>query len=268
MKLENHIAYKMLTKPTEMTLEVIEAMHDKEVTAEDLDRYNDVIQAIQPAGNVTYYVTKSVTEKLELLDTKKCMSIEGWKIFKVLPNFKKTYILPELESSYSKYGGSGCLRVVKSDNCLQFIHVTCKFLPPAQRRPNLDSYMYIVLLYIDLDKGELCTHFQSNDGKDLAPMLYSLMCFVELCDNEIKVIEPKEKYGTQKSGKIVNITPFPITIINNNWNITTIRSEGFPVQGHTAIFWTGPGRTIPKLLYIEPYNKEGYTRKAAKLKQS
>ena len=91
-----------------------------------------------------------------------------------------------------------------------------------------------------------------------------MKCYVELCDNEYIIVEPKAKYGTQKQGKIINTTPFPITIINNTWNITTIRSEGFPVSGHTALFWTGPGRKVPKILYIEPYMKDGYTRKSGK----
>ncbi len=127
--------------------------------------------------------------------------------------------------------------------------------------------MYYIMLYVNLEAGELCENMNSKDGLEISPFLYSLMCFVELCDNEIKVIEPKQQYGTQKTGKIINTTPFPITVINNNWNITTIKSEGFPVSGHVALYWTGPGRSIPKMLYVEPYMKDGYTRKAGKLAQ-
>lgn len=267
MKLENHIVIKVLRDPSAFTVEVLEALSDGKVDTDNLDKYDDVIFAMTNKYNRNYYITKSVIDRLSLLDTKKCMKIEGWKLFAGLNDFKKTYILPEPEPSYAKYGGSGYVRIVKTEHMLQFIHISSKFLPPSERTRGLDSNMYIVLLYIDLEKGEMCDHFQSDDGKSLAPFLYSLMCFVELCDNEIKIIEPKAKFGTQKTGKIINTTPFPITVINNNWNITTIRSEGFPVSGHAHIYWTGPGRTIPKLLFVEPYNKEGYTRKATKLLQ-
>lgn len=266
MKLETHIVSKVLHDPSGFTIEVLEALSGGQITEDtNLNNYDDVISAMGNNGNRNYYVTKSVIEKLGLLDTKKCMNVEGWKLFAGLGNFKKTYILPDPEPSYAKYGGSGYVRIVKSNSMLQFIHISSKFLPPSERNRGIDSNMYIVLLYIDLEKGEMCTHFQSEDGKSLAPFLYSLMCYVELCDNEIHIIEPKAKYGTQKTGKIINTTPFPITIINNNWNITTIRGEGFPVSGHSHIYWTGPGRTIPKLLFVQPYDKEGYTRKAGKL---
>lgn len=272
MKLENHVVKKLLIDPVGFAAEVIEAMSDtgmgqlrnKEGEI-DLDAYDDIIHMLSGSGNKTYYITNSVTEHLELFDTKKCMDANGWSVFKSLGDFKKTYILPDMHPSYAKYGGSSYLRVFKHGNMIQFFHNTCKFLPPEERTRHIDSQMYFVILYINLETNEMCHHFQSNDGKSLAPMLYALMCFVELCDNEIHIVPPKAKYGTQKTGKIINTTPFPITVINKNWNITTIRSKGFPVSGHIALFWTGPGRTVPKMLYVQPYMKNGYTRKAGKL---
>ena len=271
MKLENHVVKKILLDPTGFTVEVIEAMEGinwnqlRNAGGDiELDKYNDIIQLCREDGNKNYYITKSVTEHLNLFDTKKAMSGEGWRIFKGLPDFKNTYILPDMEPLYAKYGGSGFLRVVKRNNMLQFLHVTCKFLPPEERTRTTDSSMYIVVLYIDLEKNELCTHFNSEDGKSLAPMLYSLMCFIELTDNEVVIVQPKAKYGTRKNGKIINTLPFPITVVTNTWNIITIRSEGFPVSGHVHLYWTGEGRTVPVMKYVAPYQKEGYTRRSGK----
>lgn len=275
MKLENHVVKKILLDPTGFTAEAIEAMNDsgigqlKNASGEvNLDVYADMIHMLSIRDNKTYYVTKSVTDHLNLFDAKKAMTAEGWKIFKTLPDFKKTYILPDMEQSYAKYGGSGFLRVRKHDNMLQFFHCTCKFLPPHERTKTVDSSMYFVLLYINLDKNEMCEHFQSEDGKSLAPFLYSLLCFIELTDNEVKIVEPKAKYGTQKQGKIINTLPFPITVVTNTWNVITIRSEGFPVSGHVHLFWTGLGRTIPLMKYVAPFMKEGYTRRAGKQLQN
>jgi len=268
MKLDNHVVKKALENPTDFTVEILEALKGKSVTTEDIDsdKYSDVIHTMSLKGNKTYYVTKSVIERLELLDTKKCMAIEGWKLFKGLPDFKKTYILPEMPKDYSKYGGSGFIRVAKYGDILFFIHISSKFLPPQQRTRTTDSEMYTVILYVDMreDGGGMCQHWQSADGKSLAPFLYTLMCFVELCDNEIVVVEPKQKYGTQKQGKIINTLPFPITVINNSWNVTKVLQGSIWVIGHAQIYWTGAGRSIPKLIYKEPFVKEGYTKKSGK----
>ncbi len=268
MKLENHIVRKCLENPTDFTIEVMEAIKGSQITVEDIegDRYNDIAHTMSLKGNKNYYVTKSVIERLELLDTKKCMDVEGWKLFQGLPDFKKTYILPDMPKDYSKYGGSGYVRVAKYGDIILFIHVTSKFLPPEQRTRATDASMYIVMLYIDMREGGegMCDHWKSADGQGLAPFLYSLMCFVELCDNEVVVVEPKAKFGTQKTGKIINTTLFPITIITNTWNITKVLQGTIWVCGHAQIYWTGPGRTIPKLLYKEPFTKEGYTRRSGK----
>lgn len=268
MKLENHIVRKCLENPTDFTIEVMEAIKGRQITEQDIEgeSLNDIIHVMSLKGNKTYYITKSVIDRLELLDTKKCMDVEGWALFKSLPDFKKTYILPEMPKDYSKYGGSGYVRVAKYGDVISFVHVTSKFLPPEQRTKTTDSSMYIVLLYIDMrQEGEgMCAHWNSADGKSLAPFLFSLMCFVELCDNETIIVEPKGKHGTKKSGKIINTTPFPITIINNTWNITRVLSGTIWVCGHAQVYWTGPGRAIPKLQYKEPFTKEGYARRSGK----
>jgi hypothetical protein len=268
MKLENHIVKKCLENPTDFTIEVMEAIKGRRITVEDIEgeTLNDIAHVMSLKENKTYYITNSVIDRLELLDTKKCMDLEGWGLFKTLPDFKKTYILPEMSKDYAKYGGSGFVRVAKYGDLISFVHVSSKFLPPNERTRTTDSSMYIVMLYIDMRKeGEgMCAHWNSEDGKTLAPFLYSLMCFVELCDNEIVVVQPKGKHGTKKSGKIINTTPFPITIINNTWNITKIIDGKIQVCGHAQIYWTGAGRTQPKLLFKEPFTKEGYTRRSGK----
>jgi hypothetical protein len=268
MYLQNHCVKKILLDDVVFIAEVVECFAAAEnvdiMASSGLDRYNDLMQMLSAKHNKTYYVTKSVIDKLELLDTKKCMNFEGWKLFKSIPDFKKTFILPDPPPSYAKYGGSCFLRVIKSGDILQFFHCTCKFLPPEKRTRTTDSQMYFVVLYVDMEKGTLCEHFQSNDGKDLAPLLYTLMCFTELCDNQIIEIAPKRQYGTRKEGKLINIFPFPITVINNTWNVTRILTGTILVTGHAQIYWTGAGRTIPKLIYKEPYSKEGYILRAGK----
>jgi hypothetical protein len=264
MRFENHIVRRLLTDPNLWVEMVITQAESQGVVVNNLVDYLDTDEGANLRGmyhmldvkdNKTYLVTKSVTDKLDLLDTKKCIDIEGWKLFKSLPDFKKTFILPD---------GNSCLRVFKHNGVISFAHITFKFHPPEKRTPVDDGELYWILLYVDLDNNKLAEHWLSADGKRIAPFLYALMCYVELCDNEIIVVQPNGKHGTKKSGKLINTLPFPITIINNTWNTTKVLSGTIPVCGHAQIYWTGPGRTMPKLQFKEPFTKEGYTRRSGK----
>lgn len=64
---------------------------------------------------------------------------------------------------------------------------------------------------------------------------------------------------------IVNKAPFSITQLDSSWLKTIIRTEGFMVRGHFRLQPYGTGRTQRKLIYIEPFEKHGYTRTAKKL---
>lgn len=265
MKLDNHIVHRLLTDDT-LWLEIIQTQAEKEgktLTGEnnDVTEYAGMWQLLNSDNNKTFWVTQSVMEHMELFDTKKSMIIDGWKIFKSLPDFKKTFILP-LDAGKATSADSLCLRIWKKGSLLYFCYLHFLMDKNGNKRIGKGELRW-VLLYVDIDK-EMCHHFNSPDGLRLAPFLYSLMCFVELCDNQVVEVAPKAKYGTKKSGKIINVLPFPIIVINNTWNVKTIRTDRFPVRGHVALRWTGAGRSIPKLVYISPYEKEGYTRRSGK----
>ena len=66
-------------------------------------------------------------------------------------------------------------------------------------------------------------------------------------------------------GILMNRAPFPITHLDSSWFKTIIRTEGFKVRGHFRLQPYGEGRKERKLIYIEDYEKHGYTRTAKKL---
>ena len=68
------------------------------------------------------------------------------------------------------------------------------------------------------------------------------------------------------TGEVVtNKAPFPITYLDCSWLKTIVRTEGFLVRGHFRLQPYGEGRLERKLIYIEPFQKHGYTRTAKKL---
>lgn len=258
MKLGKHIVTRLLSDP-KFWIEICVHQQNKDIAdgvpGSQLDeKYEGLYALLTHKDNKTYYVTKSVIDKLPMLDSKRCMDIEGWKVFAHLPDFKKTFIMPT---------GNTCIRVMKKNGLMYFCQFDFEYFSEQQRTPTIEGEVKWVLLFVDTDRNRMAEHWLSDDGKRLAPTLYALMCFVELCNNETIEIPPRGKYGTQKQGKVINITPYPITVINSTWNITTT-SGAFPVKGHMAIRWTGSGRTIPRLVYIEPFVKEGYTRRSGK----
>jgi hypothetical protein len=96
-------------------------------------------------------------------------------------------------------------------------------------------------------------------------MVYSLLCFFYLSENEEIVVNGGKSYGTRKQADALsNDSNVPVTIINSRWNITSIRTEGFGVRGHFRLQPCGPGLQDTKMIFINPFEKHGYVRKAAK----
>ena len=260
MRLENHIARRLLTDDDFM-MEILETVYPDEIgrmmkddeQPEDLDEMASLWHLLSNDNQKAYWITNTVLEKLDLLKIKKQYT-EGigdhydWTFFKDLPKQKITFIFPD----------NCLLRLNVIDDILHFCHMTFVF---DENSDNAGQALW-VNFYVDRLTGKQCDHFEHIDVKTIEKFVYSLMAFFFLSENEFHIVEPGRKYGTRKSGKIINTLDIPITVVNNNWNVTSIRTEGFQVKGHIAMRWSGVGRKIPKLVLIEPFMKKGYVRKA------
>lgn len=248
MILKNHIANRLLNDNESFVSEVIANLmaHQKET---DVDKYDGALQMLSNHGNRTYYVTRTVLDMMEHFDTKKAMQADGWQVFKGI-NCKRTLIIGNDHLNV-------CIRYLLTDT-----HVAVTYFD-AIRQHGLrtgEHWLNYHFFFVDLENGELSSNFPEETIIRIAPIVYTLMCFVELTENEEIVVQPGAKHGTQKTGKLINTYSEPITIINSRWRKVVIHDGEFPVRGHAAIRYTGPGRTIPRLVYIEPYIKHGYKR--------
>lgn len=68
-----------------------------------------------------------------------------------------------------------------------------------------------------------------------------------------------------EDGILMNRAPFPVSHLDSSFFRTIIRTEGFKVRGHFRLQPCGVGRKERELIYIQPYEKHGYTRTAKKI---
>lgn len=91
-----------------------------------------------------------------------------------------------------------------------------------------------------------------------------LLVFTELSKLEIKILNPKEKFGTRKSGKYINESNQKIVVIDSVWNTISVRNVGFDVSGHWRWQRKGAGYSDVEYIFIDGFRKKGYVRGAKK----
>lgn len=86
--------------------------------------------------------------------------------------------------------------------------------------------------------------------------------FKKYCDIETKVVEPKNRRAKVGGQKYLNETDKRIQILDCTWFTNLVVSGKFGVTGHLRWQPWGPGLTQRKLIWVDAYEKEGYTRTA------
>ena len=88
--------------------------------------------------------------------------------------------------------------------------------------------------------------------------------FLKYAEIETKHLPPKSKTS---DGKIQhkNETNSTVTILDSTWFTTLVKSDAFKVRGHFRLQPCGEGRKERKLIWINDFQKSGYTSPARKL---
>lgn len=268
MYLKNHIAYRFLTDNTlaieflaetypDTIKKIIDEKQTHDITEEEFRKSKGLWELLNHKDQKAYYVSDTVIDKLSLLKIKKKESGHyDWTVFHSrLKSYQKyTFILPPTKE---RKGGI-CLRIRQCGDTIEFVWVSLQF----HHGDKENGIARWVMFYVHTNSGETCEHMDHKDVTEIEELVYKMMCFVFLSENTEEILKAGEKKGTQKTGKVINILPCPITIITSKWNITSIRTEGFEVSPHFALRWTGAGRAIAKMVFIDQYEKHGYIRRA------
>ncbi|MCR5578641.1 MAG: hypothetical protein K6F74_05445 [Prevotella sp.] len=96
-------------------------------------------------------------------------------------------------------------------------------------------------------------------------MMNMYLIFKKYSDVEMEVVcreKTLKKSGILKE-KVNNFMGINVTLLDSNWFTTICRNEGFAVRGHFRLQpCKQDGEWTRKLIYINPYTKNGYHRQA------
>jgi hypothetical protein len=171
--------------------------------------------------------------------------------------------------------------------CSKMIRIGDNFSSKALRNIKLGKHTYL------LGKGEMCRFIRQEDGIigfywhrdkgvafefgfDLQDDGYyfdeqhaesfnrvaKIMTFVELGDIDVVRLDKGANNGkAKKDGKITNTSAYTVYVVDSSWNKLIIRTDGFAVMGHFRLQACGAGLTDRKLIWINAFEKHGYTRR-------
>lgn len=272
MKLNKHLAFHLLLNEkfcwqivNEMYPETkgrYEEVYKRIHEPEFLQKYYEIdscFQTVMPMKQKAYYITDTVMDKLDMLKVHRdCMceireknspDIIGtaqtfnWSVFNFIKTGTKvTFIIPD----------GRIIRFRVLDNMLHFLTFSSRFLPEEGKIDNTFDFFFY-------DKKNETVSTNWHEMKKFDELIFKVMCFFYLSENTEIEIPPGKSHGTRKQGKVLNDTPVPVTIVNSNWNVTSVRTEGFDVRGH---FRLQPTLTGVKMIFINPFRKHGYVRRA------
>jgi len=279
MIFKNHIAVRLLRGDDDLPMEILVhhypnllKMKPDEITEDNPVAYQAKMlwELVRNRGQRAFYITSTVLDLLDKLHVKKSVvlpirkehseevigtaSTFDWSVFNghLKPDAKYTFIFNELTNK-------SLLRiwVTPSDSAINF----CRMWMTNTNIKEDYTYLKWCISFLDKRHNTLSNNWMEADVQEAEEFIYKVLCFFFLSENEELLIQPGGKHGTRKQGKVVNDLNVPITIVNSKWNITSIRTEGFPVSFH---FRLQPYKTGSKMIPIQSYMKHGYVRRAKK----
>ena len=247
MKLDNHIGKRFLQDKT-LWEEIVRTTHPTDLLGGKAMSLWELLcndQIVTP-----YYCTESISDKVDMIKLRTQENGElDWTVFHELIPGKYTFL----------FSDGRCLRMGVDFKILSFVYLTFH-----KDKGKDTGQLHWDMFYVNHCNGDVCD-YQSNEAvRIIEKEVYKLLCFVFLADIDQVIVQPNGKHGTRREGKVINTTKFPLKIINSRWNSVVVRAEKFGVRGHFALRRVGSGRTSTRLVFIEPYEKNGYTRKAGK----
>ncbi len=116
----------------------------------------------------------------------------------------------------------------------------------------------------------VCEDAIDKMGKEFLLSIENYILFCHFADVDVKIVaRPGSREARRQADDkdfVVNDTHCNVRRLTANYYTTICRDESFPVRGHFRMQPFGVGRAERKLIYISPFVKNGYHRRAELLK--
>ncbi len=152
-----------------------------------------------------------------------------------------------------------------SDNSFQIFGLTCiydsvycMYHTYGTINAKLNKFETNYHLSTILDDKHLIEQF-TYQLKEAIQNIFECVIFKKYAPIETKTIKAGKGI---KSIKKKNSDNIDVVYVDSSWFTNLIRTGAFKVKGHFALRACGKGRSERKLVWINPYEKNGYTRKA------
>lgn len=206
------------------------------------------------------YFASGIFQKAQLLVSKL------FDIFPEIPKSEGIYLLPDKSAIIYRWNNLkmetihiGGVDIIEIAN-LRFEELDGKRYAAIQRVPELG-------ITEDGKKFNVSKHQQEGTIIPWITLIY--LAFYHFAEVEVKIISSatSQKKIVLNSEKYLNETKPKIEIVDSNWFTKIIRIVGFSVSGHFRLQPHGQNLSKRKLIWIDEYQKDGFTRKE-KIKQT
>ena len=241
-----------------------------------------------PLDIFTFFCENSIHSNVEDMELKKELYYKTWfdlfdNLFRssvveyvsgsflnnAINNFEKVFQCVADNSVHDIFGrcagfllfGKCCLSYSITDNCSWF-----------KLNNRKDSIHSIYRYFVSFDnrhslRDTLATEVEDKNAYIAMLIGIAILLIKKYADTETTLISAgvRRSIPNSEEAVVVNKTPFKINFIDCSWLKTIVRTEGFAVRGHFRLQHYGAKRSLIKLIYIKPFMKHGYVRRAGKL---
>jgi len=220
---------------------------------------NSELKLMDSLGN-DEYVKNYFQESYKLITDIKNVQI-FWIRNTVLEIADKIYINEERKIDYLRRMKDGeYIYVISNNEYLRCSKVGDRIVVMMVGKGDDNNLHYCMFNYqLDMDYEQVANDEFSNVARNL---FLQLLIFINFSEIDVKIVNNNSKTTGNRDNKIVNNSEFQLNIVDTSWNTIIQRTEGFDVRGHLRLQACGEGHKDRKLIWINQFQKHGYTRTA------
>jgi hypothetical protein len=125
------------------------------------------------------------------------------------------------------------------------------------------NYSYGSSFWFEIDNPSM--EGRKEIAKQQFYRLLMIINFLKYAEIQVKHLQPNRQIWDGPNCLYNNKSKYPVEIMDSTWFTTLVKSDAFKVRGHFRLQPYGEGLTKRKLVWINEFQKDGYTRQAKKL---